>query len=354
MIQNISELLEIVIISQKKIWPELLLALALAMLGLTFQHRETTIISRLKASHHGSSGRPTALSPYTTGSTTSSPTPNYTPTSASSTSTTTTTSLLPTEPGGGRTLFPEKQVVAFYGAPGGGALGILGRSSPEAMWPRLAAQAKQYEHPNVQILPTYELVTFVAQNSPQPNGTYSGRLSNSEIQNYLDVVRKHHGLLILDIQPGRGNFLTEAQTLTPFLRQPDVALALDPEWQASMQNIPGQVIGSTTGAQINQVSAWLEQLTTANHLPQKLLLIHQFTSWMIQDKSSVTTQPDLAIVFNMDGFGRWKAKLSSYQKLSADSRFRLGFKLFYNQDTPMKNPQTVLALKPQPVVVEYE
>lgn len=244
--------------------------------------------------------------------------------------------------------------MAFYGVPGNGALGILGQSPPETMWPRLMAQAKSYQQPNVEILPTYELITFMARASPQPNGTYSSRLSNSEIQDYLNVVREHHGLLILDIQPGRGNFLTEAQTLTPFLTQPDVALALDPEWQASMKNVPGQVIGSTTGSEINQVSTWLEQLTVANHLPQKLLLIHQFTPWMIQNKQSVTTQPDLAIVFNMDGFGGWQAKLNSYHNLSADTRFPLGFKLFYSQDHPMSSPQTIEALKPQPVVIEYE
>lgn len=271
------------------------------------------------------------------------------------TSTSTTTTIpAPSEPGGGSTLFPDKRVVAFYGAPNGGSLGVLGEATPQTMWPKLIAQANQYQQPGVQILPAYELITYVAQGSPQPDGTYSKRLSNSEIQQYLDVVKAHDGMLILDIQPGRGNFLNDAKTLTTFLEQPDVALALDPEWQVDSTHIPGQVIGNTTAAEINQVSAWLQQLTTTNHLPQKLLLIHQFNSAMVQDKQAVQAEPNLAIVFNMDGFGTWKAKLSSYQMLSADNKFQLGFKLFYRQDVPLESPPSVLALNPVPVVIEYE
>ena len=102
------------------------------------------------------------------------------------------------------------------------------------------------------------------------------------------------------------------------------------------------------------MAAWLEKLVVANHLPQKLLLIHQFESSMIQDKPAVAAQPNLAIVFNMDGFGSWNAKVKSYHFLSADPRFPLGFKLFYRQDNPLEDPSHVLALQPQPVVIEYE
>lgn len=231
---------------------------------------------------------------------------------------------------------------------------MLGQKPPEAMWQQLMEQVAPYQQLAAQVLPAYELITFVAQGSPQANGTYSARLSNAEIQKYLDVIREHHGLLILDIQPGRGNFLADAQTLTPFLSQPDVGLALDPEWRVGADQIPGKVIGSATAVEINQVSSWLEQLVTANHLPQKLLLIHEFTGSMIQNKADVAARPNLATVFNMDGFGSWKAKLSSYKLLAEDKRFPLGFKLFYKQDVPLESPSKVMALDPQPVIVEYE
>ena len=228
---------------------------------------------------------------------------------------TTTTIPAPTEPGGGYFIIPGRMIVAFYGAPGGGNLGILGQETPKDMWPKLMAQIEPYQQSNTEVLPAYELITFIAQGSPQPDGTYSSRLPDAVIQQYLNVVKKHHGLLILDIQPGRGSFLSDAKTLTPFLTQPDVALALDPEWNVNTTQVPGQIIGTATADQINQVSAWLEQLVVTNHLPQKLLLIHQFKNSMIQDKAEVVAQPDLAIVFNMDGFGNWKGKTTSYQPL---------------------------------------
>lgn len=268
--------------------------------------------------------------------------------------TTTSTTVLGGESGGGTSLFSTTRIVAFYGAPGGGRLGILGQYSPGIMWSKLKAQAAQYKQPGIKVLPAYELITYVAQGSAQPDGTYSTRLPNQVIQQYLNTIRKHHGLLILDVQPGRGNFLTDAQTLAPFLNQPDVALALDPEWQASTTTIPGQVIGSTTAAEINQVSNWLENLTQAGHLPTKLLLVHQFTRSMIKNKSDISPRQDVQLVFNMDGFGKWKSKTNSYDMLSKDTTFPLGFKLFYKQDTPMQSPLKVLALKPPPVIIEYE
>lgn len=266
--------------------------------------------------------------------------------------TTTTTPLA--EPGGGLTLFPGKRIIAFYGAPGGGALGVLGQSSPQDAWTALMQQVAQYAQPGVQVIPAFELITYVAQHAPGPSGTYSQEISTQAIQEYLNVVQAHDGLLILDIQPGRGGFLADAQTLAPFLKLPDVALGLDPEWEVSNTQVPGEVIGQTTATEINQVSSWLQSLTTTYSLPQKLLLIHQFTQSMVQDKQNVLPQPNLQLIFNMDGFGSWPGKVSSYHLLASDPRFGVGMKLFYQQDKPLHPPSDVLALVPQPDVVEYQ
>ncbi|CAG4910620.1 hypothetical protein [Acidithrix ferrooxidans] len=251
-------------------------------------------------------------------------------------------------------MFPGKRIVAFYGAPGGGVLGVLGQTSPEVAWTALAQQAAPYAQPGVQVIPAFELITYVAQHAPGPGGTYSQEISPQAIQQYLDVVQAHDGLLILDIQPGRGGFLADAKTLAPFLKLPDVALALDPEWEVNNTQVPGQVIGHTTATEINQVASWLQSLTTAYNLPQKLLLIHQFTQTMVQNKQDVQPQANVQIVFNMDGFGNWPVKVSSYHLLASDPRFGLGIKLFYQQDKPLHPPSDVLALVPQPDVIEYQ
>ena len=260
----------------------------------------------------------------------------------------------PSEPGGGRRLFPGRRIVAFYGAPGGGALGVLGAASPAATWSALEAQAAPYAEPSVPVLPSYELIAFVVQHDAGADGTYSIRLSDAEIRSYLSVVRAHHGMLILDIQPGRGSFLAGAKTLAPFLTRPDVGLALDPEWEMGPGQLPGSVVGQTTAAEINGVGHWLDRFTAAHRLPQKLFLIHQWTPGMVQDKPDVGHWYHLATVFNMDGFGSWSDKVSVYQVLARDHRFRLGYKLFYRQDAPMHAPPDVLALTPPPWVIEYE
>ncbi len=260
----------------------------------------------------------------------------------------------PSEPGGGQTLFPSHRLVAFYGAPGSPKLGVLGDAPPEALWSRLAATAAPFASAGSVVVPGYELIAFGAQSAPGAQGSYAAELPASQIDSYLQVVHAHGGMLILDIQPGRGSLLADAQALERWLVQPDVALALDPEWELTAGQRPDQQIGHTTAAEINGVSAWLEQLTVSHHLPQKLLVVHQFTAAMVADKPAVGSQPDLAIVFNMDGFGGTANKLSVYQALAADTRWTLGYKLFYDRDRPLQTPTQVLALVPPPQLVEYE
>jgi hypothetical protein len=75
---------------------------------------------------------------------------------------------------------------------------------------------------------------------------------------------------------------------------------------------------------------------------------------MVADKLAVTAEPDVAITFNMDGFGATGNKLTAYQMLAADPRWSLGYKLFYHRDLPLQTPAQVLALTPPPQVIEYE
>lgn len=260
----------------------------------------------------------------------------------------------PSEPGGGQSLFPSHRLVTFYGAPANPRLGVLGDAPPESLWPRLAAAASPFASAGSVVVPGYELIAFAAQSDPGPQGSYSAELPAAQINSYLQVVHAHGGMLILDIQPGRSSLLTDAQALEPWLVRPDVALALDPEWELAAGQRPDQQIGQTTAAEINRVSAWLEQLTVAHHLPQKLLVVHQFRASMVEDKPAVSSQPDLAIVFNMDGFGGSANKASIYHLLASDTRWTLGYKLFYDRDRPLQTPSQVLALVPPPQVVEYE
>src|SRR4051812_26193647 len=133
-------------------------------------------------------------------------------------------------PGGGRRLFPDRRVVAFYGNPRDDELGALGIGAPKQAGRRLLAQARPYDRKARRVPPAMELLPPVAAAAPGPTGLYRDHLSFPKIRSYLKAARAVDALLVLDIQPGRGQFGPEIERLRPFLKEPDVGLALDPEW----------------------------------------------------------------------------------------------------------------------------
>jgi hypothetical protein len=259
-----------------------------------------------------------------------------------------------TLPDGSRRLFPGHRVVAFYGEAGAPALGVLGTRSADGIWPRLATQAHAYAGHGARILPAYELITYVATGGAGNDHQFAFRIPDSTIASYAAAAKLHHALLILDIQPGRGQFLPDAKTLVPWLRLPDVALALDPEWKLHGHQKPEKQIGHTDARSINAVSAWLDQLTASQRLPQKLLLVHQFTPDMIRQKAAVAARLHVATVFNMDGFGSRANKLVKYRFLAQDKHFPIGMKLFYKADKHIFTAANAMHLHPAPAVVDYE
>src|SRR3712207_4060715 len=147
-------------------------------------------------------------------------------------------------------------------------------------------------------------------------------------------------MLILDIQPGRADFLDETRRLRRWLREPDVGLALDPEWHMDAGEVPGQSIGSVTAQEVDQVSAYLAGLVRRRNLPEKLLLIHQFTNDMIVDKASMTQREGVALTVNVDGFGGREIKRQKYDAFTSEAvRFHDGFKLFYEEDTDLRSEE---------------
>ncbi|MDQ1696371.1 MAG: hypothetical protein QOJ03_1724 [Frankiaceae bacterium] len=314
------------------------------MTGVRFATAATVVLLAATGCHAGEPGARAATLVLTpTESPSPSPSPSPTPPPPTS-----------TLPDGTRTLFPGHRLVAFYGAAGAPGLGVLGTGSPEEVWPKLRRQAKPYRRAPATVLPAYELITYLATSSRGNQGNYSSRIKNKTIRHYSRAAKRHGAMLILDIQPGRGRFIHDAKTLERWLRKPYVGLALDPEWKLYGDQKPLEQIGHTTARQINHVSHWLNRLSRRELLPQKPLLVHQFTEDMVRHKEDVRSRSRLALVFNVDGFGSKSAKVSKYEEFARDDRFPLGFKLFYDYDTPMMSPREVLRLRPPPKVVEYQ
>jgi hypothetical protein len=261
----------------------------------------------------------------------------------------------PQLPRGGRVLLPDYRVVALYGAPQDDQLGELGIGTPAQAAEKLLVQCRPYDRPNRPVMPAFELITTLVTAAPGDDGRYRYRQSDEVIDRYLAAARRAKALLILDVQPGRARFMDEVRAYRRYLEQPDVGLALDPEWSMRRSQVPGTVIGSTDAAVVNQVSAYLAKLVADHDLPQKLLIVHQFTNDMITHKPALAERDGVALVLNVDGFGDRPNKISKYRLFArAGSPWFNGFKLFYHEDLHLMAPRMVLALRPRPNVVIYE
>ena len=174
------------------------------------------------------------------------------------------------------------------------------------------------------MLPAFELIAAIVTSEPGDGGDHSMRQDGSTIRRYLRVARAHRMLLLLDIQPGYAPFLQEAKALERWLREPDVGLALDPEWSMKPPLLPAQEIGSTDAATVNEVSRYLSGIVRRHDLPQKLLVVHRFTADMIEDEHDLERNPGVALVVNVDGFGDQPNKVAKYREFTRDLRRRFG------------------------------
>lgn len=263
----------------------------------------------------------------------------------------------PQLPGGGTRVFPDRRLVGFSGGPGSPALGPL-TGDLTAAAARLGEQAAPYgaDRP---VLPVFELIATMAHPFPGPAGTFNAPASDETVQAYLDAARAAGAVLLLGIQPGTEDFLPAVQRYERWLREPDVGLALDPEWAVDPGQRPGDVFGSTTGAELDGVAAYLDGLVTAGGLPQKVMVYHQLHLDIVRDEQLLTDRPTVALVKSIDGIGAAADKIGTYQRIVATLPpfVHTGFKLFYEEDVrsgPLMAPQEVLALVPQPEYVLYE
>jgi hypothetical protein len=278
--------------------------------------------------------------------------PAATPPAATQPVATTTTLPPPPElPRGGRKLFPDYTVVGFYGMQN---LDVLGAAPPDVVAQRLLKVARPYARPSRPVMPMFELIATVAHPFPTPSGLYRTHQEDEIVQRFLKAVRKIDGLLVLDVQPGRDDFLASVRHWERYLREPDVGIALDPEFAMGPGQVPGKHLGRANAAAINQASAYVAGIVRRHRLPQKLFMIHQFHDSMMRDKAKVAIRPGLAMAWNADGFGVRSAKLEDYRSYTRDRRFHPGLKLFYENDVNLMSPREVMRLKPPPRVVNYQ
>ena len=262
-------------------------------------------------------------------------------------------------PGGGFLPFPERRMVTLYGHPQTADLGMLGEQPPEQAVSRVEALATEYATlGGNQFVPAFEIIATVATGSPGDDGEYSRRTSVDVIEPWVDAADAAGVYTVLDLQPGRTDFLSQAMAYEELLRRPTVGLALDPEWRLRPDEVHLRQIGSVDVDEVNEVGAWLAKLVRDHDLPPKVLTIHQFRPAMIRGRERLDTDLDeIQWLLHADGQGTQPAKQGTWAALRHDlpDGVWLGWKNFEDEDQPMLTPaQTLAQVQPEPYFISYQ
>jgi hypothetical protein len=250
------------------------------------------------------------------------------------------------------------RLVTYYGSPMGWGLGILGQSGRDDMTRDLKQLALRHQvlSPDRFIVPTYHMVTTVADAFPGSDGDYNHHVAMGVLEDWIDAAEAANVAAILDIQLAHGDLEVEFERIKPLLYRPHVHLALDPEffmdedWQ-----IPGQYLGKITTDQINYVQAQMEVIALEIGL-NRVLIIHQFEDRMIPDKDGITDYPHVELVIDADGVGGKWNKLYDYNQYRNEPGYEYGgIKIFFREDAPpLLTVEEVMALDPVPAVIVYQ
>ena len=270
-----------------------------------------------------------------------------------------TTRHAPELPGGGLLPFPGRRMVALYGHPQTASLGMLGEQSAQESVERVTAMADRYQQlTRTTVVPAFELIATVASGSAQPDGTYSRRTAVRTLLPWVQAAERAGVYVVLDLQPGRADFLSQAKQYEPLLRRPWVGLALDPEWRLGPKEKPLRQIGHVGIDEVNRVGSWLAGLVREHDLPPKVLTLHQFSLSMVRDRARLDTSLDeVQWLVHADGQGGQDAKQDTWGALRRHlpEGVWLGWKNFEDEDTPMLTPeQTMAQVHPTPYFVSYQ
>lgn len=255
-------------------------------------------------------------------------------------------------------IFKNKRYVALYGTPGDPSLGALGEQDVAGSVTRVKELASEYQpYAQETVTPTFEIITTVASGAPGDDGDYSDEAPIDSLLPMIEEAESNGIYVVLDFQPGRSDFLSQIKRYEKLLKHPNVGVGIDPEWRLAPNQVHLEQIGSVDAAEINDVLDYLAGVVDKNHLPQKMVVLHQFTLDMIQDRETLdVSHPELALTLHADGHGETALKLDGYATLlkGLNKKIRPSWKNFYDEDIPMLTPEQTYALNPKPWVVTYQ
>lgn len=210
------------------------------------------------------------------------------------------------------------------------------------------------------VVPVVELIATVAHDQPGVDGMYRTRADEPTIVRYLEQARENEAMLLLNIQPARGDLRAEVAAYERWLTEPDVGVALDPEWAVRAPAVPGSAYGSITGDELDAVADYLGGVVAEHGLPDKVMVYHQVAASVVRSEERLREHRGVAPVKSVDGIGDPGMKREAWDMLMRrkPAHVQPGFKLFYDEDTKnqgrLMTPQEVLALRPTPSYILYE
>ncbi len=259
-------------------------------------------------------------------------------------------------------ILPQKRIVAYYGNPLSKRMGALGEWQKDEMLRRLQGEVAKWEKadPSLPVQPALHLIAVVAQGEPGKAGKYRMVMPDKVVNEVYGWAKEANALLFLDIQTGHDNIRTILPRFEWLLKNPDVHVGMDPEFNLIKSGRkPGTKIGTYDAADINYASGYLEELVRKYNLPPKVLIVHRFTRNMVTNAERIVLRPEVQIVMNMDGWGPPSLKRDSFKDyIVAEPVQYVGFKLFYHNDIKkgdaLMTPQELLRLNPKPLYIQYQ
>jgi hypothetical protein len=259
-------------------------------------------------------------------------------------------------------LLPNKRIVAFYGNPLSKKMGALGEYPKDQMLAMLDKEVARWSKadPSHPVVPALHMVVTVAQGAPGKNGLYRLQMRDSLVNEIYSWAKAKGGIFFVDVQVGKSTLQAELPRLRPILENPDVHLAVDPEFSmAPSGRVPSTKIGTLDAKDINWAVNFLDEIARAKNLPPKILVVHRFTRPMVTNAKQIKFTPNVQVVMDMDGWGPPWLKFDSYHDyVKAEPVQFTGFKLFFHNDTKkgdaLLTPAEVLRLNPRPLYIQYQ
>ncbi len=259
-------------------------------------------------------------------------------------------------------ILPGKRIVAYYGNPQSKKMGALGEFPKDEMLQRLKNEVARWNKadPSTPVQPALHLVAVVAQGAAGKAGLYRMVMPDKIVNMVHDWAKEIGAIMFIDIQTGFDNIRNVLPRFEWLLKEPDVHLGMDPEFNMGPSGRkPCTKIGTYDAADINYASSYLQSLVEKYQIPPKVLIVHRFTRNMVTNAKQIQLRPKVQIVMDMDGWGApWLKRDSYHDYIIAEPVQYTGFKLFYHNDTkkgdPLMTPEEILRFIPKPVYIQYQ